>query len=79
MLFFLTFSYTYMVEKIFSGQIFEMLILMDLHPLRSLESENHILGVELYVCLYYQQNSKTNNSRKLQIWYSTFISCVDAS
>ena len=35
-----------MVEKVlFLGQLFEMEILMDLHAMRSSESENHVFSV----------------------------------
>ena len=55
------------VEKVlFGDQIFEMGILMDLYFMRSLQSENHIFSVwsfSLCVCVCYQHNSKTNNSR----------------
>ena len=51
--FLVTFSLV-MVEKIlFWGQIFEMEILMDLHVMRSPESENHFyaFGLSLSVCV----------------------------
>ena len=43
----------YMADKVlFLGQIFEMEILMDLHVLRSPESENHIFsGWSVSVCV----------------------------
>ena len=55
---FFNFSYKCMVVKIlFQDQIFEIEILMDLHVLRSPESENNIsrgwsMRVCLYICLY---------------------------
>ena len=49
------FSYPCMVEKIiFWSQILEVDILMDLHILRYLEHENHILSswsLSLYMCV----------------------------
>ena len=41
-------------ESIVLGQTFEMEILMDLHVLRSPESENHIFNCWIYVhaCVY---------------------------
>ena len=57
-------------------QIFKMEILMDLHVLRSTESENHIFSVwSVCICVCvcvsmcrrvcYQHNSKTNQSRNI--------------
>ena len=55
LVFIFTFSYPYIVEKVlFLNQIFKMEILMDLHVLRSPESENHIFSVwsvSLCVCV----------------------------
>ena len=74
------------VEKVlFWGQIFEMEILMNLCVLRSHESENHILNdgsvcmcvcVCVCVCLL-SAYLKIKMPQKLQILYSTFVSCVD--
>ena len=61
------------------GQTFEIEILMDLHVLRSPESENHIFsGWSMCTCVCYQHNSKIIQ-QKLQIWYSTFVSRTDAT
>ena len=43
--FFITFFYLYAEKVLLLGQIFEMEILMDLHILRSPESEKHIFSV----------------------------------
>ena len=52
-----------MVEKVwFLDQIFEMEILMDLHVMRSPESENHIFSVWsvcLCVCFHKTQKQTT--------------------
>ena len=73
MLFLLTF-YLYIVWKtLFSGQMLEIEFLINLHVLKSPESENHIFNVCLVcmsVCISVCQN--------LQIWHSTFVSLVDA-
>ena len=62
-------------ESIVFGQIFEMEILMDLHVLRSPESEKHIFSlqsvcmcvcVSVCLCICYQHNSKTNYSRNIK-------------
>ena len=48
-LFFFIFSYPCMIEKVlFFRQIFEIVILMDLHVLRACESENY-----LFSCLFF--------------------------
>ena len=66
------FSYPYMAQKIlFLDQILETDFLMELHVLRSPESENHIFGYWSFcVCErkidFNQHNSKTNNSRMLK-------------
>ena len=67
-----TFSYLYVEKVLFLSQIFEVEILMDLHVLRSPESENHIFSKwSVYMCLCvclcvcYQHNSKTSNSRNI--------------
>ena len=62
-----------MVEKVLLlGQIFEMEIIMDLHVLRSPESENHIFSDWsvckcVCVCVCYKPNSKTNHSRNFKV------------
>ena len=59
-----TFSYLLTEKVLFWGQISEMEILMELHVLRSPESENHIFSVWcVCMCVCYQHNSETNNSR----------------
>ena len=71
-----TFSYLLTEKVLFSGQISEMEILMELHVLRSPESENHIFSVWcVYACVCvcvcvcvclsvcYQHNTKINYSR----------------
>ena len=59
-----------MAEKVlFLGQLFEMEILMDLHVLRSPESENHIFSVwseYVCVCVCDEHNSETNCSRNIK-------------
>ena len=50
-----TFLYSYMVEKVPLSKIFELEILMDLHVLRSPQSEKHIFSkwsVCMCVCVY---------------------------
>ena len=69
--FLISFSYPYKVKKVmFWSRIFEMEILMDLHVLRSPESENHIFSKwSVCICVggecvfFYQHNSKTKCSR----------------
>ena len=58
-----TFSYPWMVLNVlFLDEIFEVEIMKDLHVLRPPESENHIFSCwsDMYVCVCYQHNSKTN-------------------
>ena len=48
-----TFSYLSVEKLLYLGQIFEMEILMDLHVLRSPESENHIFSKwSVCLCVY---------------------------
>ena len=54
---------------------------MDLHGLKSPESENPILigwSLSLSLCVYYNHNS-SKKLQKFQIWYFTFLSYVDAT
>ena len=60
-----------MVEKeLFLSQIFEMEVLMDLHVMKSLESENYIFNVWsvcMYVCMSAVSiTQKTNHSRNIK-------------
>ena len=54
------------VEKVlFVGKILKTGILLDLHILRSPESENYVFrGWSDYMSVCYQDNSKTNNNKK---------------
>ena len=66
--FLFTFSYPYMVEKVlFLGQIFEMGILMDLHAIRTSESDNYIFSAWFVcLCICDQHNSKTICCRNIR-------------
>ena len=66
-----------MVEKVlFLCLIFKVGVLMDLHVLRSAESESHTFSVgSMCMCaVCYQHNLKTKLQHEHQIWYSTFDS-----
>ena len=55
-----------MIEKVlFSCQIFENVILIDLHFMRS-QNVFNVLSVCVSVCVCYQHNSKTNYSRNIK-------------
>ena len=61
---FYTFS---LIEAVlFWSEIFEIDFLKELHVLRSSESENIFFYRLIYVWVYYQHRSKTNNSRKFK-------------
>ena len=66
-LFHFTLTYPCTVQKmLFLGQIFEMVIFMDLQILRSFESENHIFSawsVCMCFCVCYPYSSKANDAR----------------
>ena len=64
-----------MIKKVsFSVQVFKMVILMDLHDMRSPESEKHILTVWSVISITQKQiTSETSN------WYSTIVSYIDAT
>ena len=69
--YYFAFSYLQVEKVLFLCQIFEVEIFMDLHVLRSPESENHIFSVWSVclcdsMCLCYQHNSKTNFSRNIK-------------
>ena len=65
------------------SQIFEIEFLMDLNalnPSKSPESENHIFsGWPMRVCVSVTSITQKQVVAKLQIWYSTFVSYVDAT
>ena len=67
-----------MVEKIlFSGQIFEIEILIDWQVLRSPESENHILAVGLCECVI-GITQKQIIEKTLNLAFYIFL-CIDAA
>ena len=64
------------------GQIFKIEILMDLHGMRTPESENHVFSI-WSVCMYVLVSviniTQSKLQQKHQIWYSTFVSYTDAT
>ena len=75
----ITFPTHVMVEKVlFLGQILKMEILMDLHIMRSPESENHIFSV-WSECVSVILTNQKQITAETSIWYSTFVSCTDAT
>ena len=72
-----TFFYLSVEKVLFWGQIFEMEILMDLHVLRSPESENHIFNV-WSVCML-SVYLKNKLQLKHQSWNCAFVSYTDAT
>ena len=74
-----------MVEKVlFLGQVYEMVILMDLHRLKIPESKNYIFSAwSVCMCVFVSVISITEKQitaeTSILIHISTFVSCRDAT
>ena len=70
-----------MVKKVLLlGQIFEMEILINLHVMRTPKSKNHIFNISsLCMCVCQSTKLKNKLQQKTEIWYSTFVSYIDAT
>ena len=67
-----------MVEKVlFLGEIFEMEILMDLHVMRSHESENPMFSIWFACPLSASLKNKLQQKQEIQ-WF-TFVPYIDAT